>query len=251
MSRALVIAVIFCAAIGRSSAGDNLVSPSGFDSVPGEANNVIPFTWNTARYQQIYGASSLGALSGQAITGIAFRVDERDGFDGDYAGGFTYSSLEIRLSITPRGVDQLSTNLDANPGPNPIVVYNRPYTIPPLEGDLAVNPFDLRIRIETPFTYNGGNLLVDILTPNVDTPLPHLDAVNRFDAVNRTYIDSVGNPRAGQDTLGLITQFEYVPEPTTVALAAFSLLVVGLRRCRSRWSPKCVVETRGRNRGPA
>jgi hypothetical protein len=60
-------------------------------------------------------------MIGQQVTSIAFRVDEEPGFNGNYAGGFTYSTIQIQLSITPLAVDSLTTNLNTNPGPNPIM----------------------------------------------------------------------------------------------------------------------------------
>jgi hypothetical protein len=77
-------------------------------------------------------------------------------------------------------------------------------------------------------------LLVDILTPNVGTPLPLMDAVNQIDGVNRAYIDNVGSPRAGQDSLGLVTQFQFTPEPSTLLLLSVGAIsLLGYRKAKS------------------
>lgn len=220
-----------------SCLGGTLVSPAGYQNNAGAVNNTNPFTRNIPRYQQVFGASDLTNMIGQHVTSIAFRVDENPQFGGNYAGGFTYSTIQIRLSITPLAVDALTTNLNTNPGPNPITVFNGPYVVPPLIGNQPVNPFDLRFSIQAPYMYTGGNLLVDILTPNVTTPLPLMDAVNVIDGVNRAYVDQVGSPRAGGDTLGLVTQFQFVPEPATSVLAMACLAAIV--RCRGARRSRC------------
>jgi len=207
--------------------GDFIASPAGYENVPGEVNNTIPFTWNIPRYQQVFGTSDLTSAIGKQITSISFRVDEDPLYGHSYPGGFAYSSLQIRLSITPRAVDGLTTNLDANVGPSPVTVFDGPYVVPALRYATPVSPFDLRFVFQTPYLYSGGNLLVDFLTPNVNTPLPLMDAVNVVDSVNRAYIDSSGTARAGEDTLGLVARFEFVPEPTGVLLATLACAAIG------------------------
>ncbi len=210
----------------------SLVTPAGYENAPGPSNNSIPFSWSSTRYQQIYGAIDLQQAVGQVLTSIAFRVTDDSGFDGDYAGGFVYTSFSIEVSETPTAVESLSTNLDANHGPNRTTVYSGNYVVPPLEGDQLVNPFDLRFVFQTPFLYSGGNLLVDFKRSDVEAPLPNLDAVVAIDSVNRAYNDTFSNlPRSG-DTLGLITQFGFraVPEPTAALLAALGTIALRRRR---------------------
>jgi hypothetical protein len=213
---------------------ESVVVPKAYENLPGAVNNTIPFTWRTARYQQIYGAVDLGRMVGKRITGIAFRVDEREGFDGDYEGGFVFPELDITLSITPRGVNSLTTNLDSNHGLEKYLVRSGEYLVPPLEGDLEINPFDLRFDFQTHFFYTGGNLLIDFELAKVETPLPLMDAANLNDSVNRAYLDRQDNPRAGNDSLGLITQFLFVPEPTTLTLFLGLTAIPLCTRCRPR-----------------
>ena len=77
----------------------------------------------------------------------------------------------------PGLVDQLSTELYLNPGPNEIVVYDGPYVLPDLSGGAEPLPFELRIPCTTLFHYQGDDLLVDMkFTPTPAAQL-NLDAV--------------------------------------------------------------------------
>jgi hypothetical protein len=210
-----------------------VVVPAGYENAPAPSNNSIPFSWSSTRYQQIYGAADLQDAVGKLLTSVAFRVAEDPGFNGDYAGGFVYTSFSIEVSETPVAVESLSTDLEANHGPNRTTVYSGDYVVPALEGDLTVNPFDLRFVFQTPFLYGGGNLLVDFKRADVEAPLPNLDAVVATDSVKRAYNDPFGNEPRSDDSLGLITQFEFIPEPSA-GLIASSLALLLLNPLRRR-----------------
>ncbi len=234
---ALALAMVVCLYAGESSAG--LVVPNDLASSPGDLQNSAPFSGGdpnssdplTLRYQQVYGAPDLSSWIGREISGIAFRLNEPPGPSGDVVGGFVYDDIEIRLSTTARSVDGLSTNLDTNVGPDVVLVYDGVYVLPNLEGDQPVNPFDMVFTLATPFTYTGGNLLMDVRMPDCDPPGFYMDAAwrggNQTDAVSRAY--ALVGGYVGEDTLGLVTEF--IPDPTT-----FAVLVVGgltlLRRRR-------------------
>lgn len=237
ISLGLLCALAFANAAAALPPTDFLVAPAGYENTPAPSNNSIPFSWSSTRYQQIYDAADLQDAVGQLITSIAFRVAEDDGFDGDYAGGFVYTDFSIDVSETSVAVESIGLNLDANHGPNRMTAYSGNYVVPALEGDLLVNPFDLRFVFQTPFLYSGGNLLVDFKRSDVEARLPNLDAVVAIDSVRRAYHDRHNNVPRSDDTLGLITQFEFrpVPEPAAgVMLFSLSAMLAGLiRRLRA------------------
>ncbi|BBO31992.1 hypothetical protein [Lacipirellula parvula] len=237
-SLGVLSAIAFMNAASALPPTDSLVAPAGYENAPAPSNNSIPFSWSSTRYQQIYGAADLQEAVGQLITSVAFRVAEDDGFDGDFAGGFVYADFSIDVSETPVAVENIGLDLDANHGPNRTTVFSGNYVVPALEGDLLVNPFDLRFVFQTPFLYSGGNLLVDFKRAKAEAPLPNLDAVVALDTVKRAYNDTlgIGAPRS-DDTLGLITQFEFrdVPEPAAgLMLPSLGVMFWGLfRRLRA------------------
>ena len=201
------------------------VVPNGLEESPGDLRNRAPFALfgsrSVPRYQQIYGAPDLTTLLGLDIVGIAFRMDESPGFNGDVAGGFIYDNLEIRLSTSPRSVDGLSVDLDSNVGPDEAVVYDGPFALPDLEGNLPVNPFDLLIVFSNPFRYTGGNLLIDVFVPDDTPPFFYLDAQwlggSPTDQVSRAYILNASDV---VDTLGLVTQFLAISDDGCLASPA-------------------------------
>ena len=167
----LVVGVLLFVVTSAVSFGD-VVAPNELTSAAGNSQNCNPFAPEPDdiinRYQQVYGSSSLGSIAGTQIVGVAFRMTSNAPFNVDIPGGFTYEDMEIRLSTTSRAVDGLLTgpSMDLNVGPDETLVHDGYYVLPALEGDLAVNPFDTVVNFNTPFQYNGGNLLLDIAIKN-------------------------------------------------------------------------------------
>src|SRR5262245_53337337 len=123
-----VLVLVGCLGSG-AAAQVQVVSPNFRATTEGNSGNLYPFSAPTvARYQQVFGAGSLSSIVGRPITAVAFRLDSQH--TTDYTAAYRYATLTIRMSITTRAVDQLSTTLNSNPGPSPVTVYNGPYTVP-------------------------------------------------------------------------------------------------------------------------
>jgi hypothetical protein len=184
----------------------NVVSPNSRTLVEGNAGETIPFAAPTVtRYQQVFGAGSLANMVGKHVTGIAFRLDSSQATD--YAGGFLYTSLNIRMSTTTMPVAGLSAVMDNNVGADVATVFDGAYTLPTLHATTSPRPFDMEITFQQSFLYNGGNLLIDIAGPiGPATGGFELDAEDTpGDAVARCYAVQ-GNPVV-VDSRGLITRF--------------------------------------------
>ena len=118
-----------CATIQASS----FVVPNGNQTVDGDYNNLAPFSNGlfgfgpTERYEQVYAASQFGAPGSTLDIGsIAFRLD---GIDAADFFSDTYPSVEIDLSTTPFGPNQLSSSFASNIGPDDQIVYNGSLTL--------------------------------------------------------------------------------------------------------------------------
>ena len=212
MNRALVI---LGAGLAAAPALAQVVSPNFRANSEGNDANTYPFCAPAlARYQQAFGAGSLAPLLGRPIAAIAFRLDSSH--TEDYTAGYVYPNIHITFSIAPQTIDHLSTDMAANVGPNPEVVFDGPYTVPTLHAGPAPHPFDMVLPLQHPFMYTGGVLLMDInsgIGPTQTSGLTYyLDSENTTgDAICRAY--DVSFDLVYTDTRGLITQFTAGPAP--------------------------------------
>ncbi len=220
-----------------------IVAPNSAATADGNSNNVYPFSpgWfqdaPTNRYQQVYAANQFGSPGSTIDIGaIAFRLDGADG-GGQFTA--TYPSIQIDLSETSLGPDQLSSTFANNIGANDSTVYNGSLTVSP-SGGSNPNPFNFVINLQTPFAYNNaqGNLLLDIrINQPVSTPVPALDAVfTTGDGVSRVWspdTGSVNSVTGNVDTMGLVTEFlptQAAPEPAEFSLCGFGFALLAFAR---------------------
>jgi len=239
----LIIGLIACVMAPRSQAS-SIVAPNANQNVDGDANNVAPFsaglfgTGPSERYQQVYAASQFAAAGSTFDIGaIAFRLDANDapGFESD-----TYPSIQIDLSTTAFGPNQLSSTFSNNIGADDRVAYNGSLTLSGAGGQNP-NPFNLIVNLQTPFLYtpSQGNLLLDIRVNQAGTGfLAALDATNGSDFTSRVRSFNDVNALTGTaDTLGLVTQFstpQGTPEPSALLLCACGMALLGLHRLSRR-----------------
>src|SRR5215831_8521645 len=235
MSRATFCIVLF---LSRSAFG-SIVVPNSLADAEGNSNNCFPFGFcqgnGTMRYQQVYASSQFSApiLIGQFL----FRPDANTGA----AFSAVLPDIQINMSTTSKAPDSLSTTFADNVGVDDSIVYAR--------GALALSSsftgpvvgpktFDILISLTSPFLYNpgAGNLLLDVRNyQQVDT--------TQFDShdvptgvVSRMWSFDVNTATTGEGgtaTLGLVTEFGAVPEPSTVILITAGTIPFWLM-CRSR-----------------
>jgi hypothetical protein len=173
MKRLLILTALLATMAARPSGW--VVVPNELADVEGNAAQLAPFTgpdtpgpggefWDSERYQQVYDASQFATVrpEGEFVTAIDFRVDAPLG----YPSGVLLRSMEVSLSTTARGPDNLSTNFAENVGPDATVVFRRGQYSAALGYTPFESPqgFDMSI-IATPwFFYRplSGNLLLDI-----------------------------------------------------------------------------------------
>jgi len=200
-----------------------VVVPNSARTTEGGTNNsypfnITPFGLPSQRYQQVYAASQFGG--GGLITQIIFRPDA---FAGN-AFTSTLPDIQIDLSNTSAADDGLSTTFANNVGSNDTVVFARgplmlssAFTGPPN----GPKDFDIVITLTTPFFYNPamGNLLLDVRNFGGGSTCSFDAVFTPADGVSRVFSTTNVNATTGNtDTLGLVTGFNIVPEPGTVAL---------------------------------
>jgi len=187
----------------------------------------------TVRYQQVFSRSDFSSMEGGAyLTQIAFNYQFQV---APFPGGAVASNIQVKVSTTQKSVDGLSATFADNIGSDETMVYGiGPVIMPPNDRP----GFDVFIAFTTPFLYNpqAGNLLLEILNfggfGGIGGPIadpPFFDAHDQLgDSVSRLWGDNVNASVGGLDSIGLLTQFTFVPIPEPTPLAILALGIAGL-----------------------
>lgn len=235
----LNIAALATLGLSADAAADEvlLVVPSGLENVEGDE---VAFSDSPpprgSRIQQVQPASDFSGLppGHNTIVSMAWRPD----FTVTSLNTTTLDLFEVRLSTTSAAPGTLSFTFADNTGNDETIVYSRPITLEtdgtggPAGGP---RPFEYLIEFQTPFIYdpNQGNLLIDF---TFFPPFPLNVQPPTIDAQTTSLIQSVINTNASSPKAQfqidevLVTQFAFVPEPSTFILAALGL--VGLTNGR-------------------
>ncbi|MCR5013230.1 MAG: fibronectin type III domain-containing protein, partial [Bacteroidales bacterium] len=106
-------------------------------------NNYVPvYGFNVDHYlkcEMVYPASELSAMNGAEISSMKFYASQEN---------VTWGSTNFQVFMT----EVTSTSISSFSGPG-TVVY---------EGDLSIADNEMLVTFNTPYTYNGGNLLVGV-----------------------------------------------------------------------------------------
>ena len=224
--------------IGPSQLGFALdfVVPSASSNVDGNTYSFGGPAINqpsTLRYQQVYGASELAYLSnfgGGWLFDVVFRGDATNGTQT----APELPSMQLNVSTTQRGPDQLSSVFSDNVGPDDTIVRSGSFSSLLIgghrqgpEGWGYLIGFSKKLFFYNPTT---GNLLLDfrIFQGNTNGSIqPVFDAVNvTNDSVSRVLWGDVNSPTGLVETIGLPTQLFLWPNPKlSVQLRTNSLVI--------------------------
>ncbi len=214
----------------------------------GNSRSSLPFDFTTnsdiyqgpIHYQQVYGASQFTnvAPGGSFLIAIAFRQDCSNRYGG------RNTNIQVRVSTSLRGPDQLSPIFSQNIGSDELLVLSTSSFTYGEDCDLCSmhcpTPRDTidALNFSTPFFYDPsrGNLLIDIQHagfntthgPEVLGPI-FADTQNvAGDGVSRVAaLSSTSSTAEFLDTEGAVTLFEFFPAPRlSVELQGASLEIV-------------------------
>jgi hypothetical protein len=189
-----------------------------------------PFT-EDVHVQSIHSSTVFNALptGGATLTEISFRPDGAVQI-GEQA---MFGRIQISLSVTQVNPLGLSNTFADNVTGTPIVVYDSSWSATVVNEDPPgsdTRPFDFRIPLQTPYDYDpaDGNLLLD----RIFEPLVGITNAGLFDVADDGTTDNQGtwsaplgvdSPVSNGGRFAAVTEFVFVPEPSTLLLAMFGI----------------------------
>lgn len=218
------------------------VAPPAFATTdaPGAMTGPTELTASTILVQ--FSAAQLPFLSpGQQITAVSFRLE-----GNELPVTITYPNYRVQVSQAANSITSMSTSFAANQL-NPVTVYDAPLTFDAASMPTGNSPnaFGPTITFSTPYTYQGGDLVLYFTHPTGSGPdSVTLDAATAVvdDSGYRLLGRSGENAATGTFTARVVvTQFSFLsaavaPEPGTLFLLAMgvALPAAGMALRRSR-----------------
>jgi hypothetical protein len=236
-----LVTVAIAAAIGTHASGEviKIVTPPSLANVEGSsfaAPAAVP-----RRIQFLIPASDFAGLpeSHQRIVGFNFRSDAAQNQPFEW----TSSDSQIWLSTTDKTPQTLTNTFDDNHGADKKLVHDGAFNLPLLGTGPPQGPRDIADgpRLDTPFDYDPsqGNLLLEWMrfdsgnTPRIDNQ-PSTDPGFRV-LLNQTSATAV---TGSFNNVPAVIRFEFVPEPSTLILAALPFMGLFAWRRKSGSLPK-------------
>jgi hypothetical protein len=233
-SKCFVVCSLLASLLMASSANAQLVQVPNLAGF-GNKGEGTPFSSSSTpiRYQQLYAASEFP--HGGTIDKIMFRRDEVLGGTHPPAS----FDLQVAFAHAATTVHSASATFAANIGSDFTVVLDGVVT-KGFSGPLGQSSFDFVFDVANSFTYNPtrGDLLLQMIVreSGADVILDSSFNPEQF-VTTRVFTTDLGNPRGmvgfaptNQRTYGLVTQFQFVPEPSAVAQFVAMLLLLSANR---------------------
>lgn len=168
MNRDLLLPLFAAAALATACHAQTLVTlPTQATNASGDATNAFPWgtpasTWPGLRVLATYGTGSTGLTTPVVITELRWRPDE---IAPPQPGG-TFSTATIRMSTSPVGWQNVTTDFASDHGGDLTTVYSGPVTYTPTGGPTTWTPSSwcVRVQLQTPFVYYPtlGDLVIDV-----------------------------------------------------------------------------------------
>ena len=207
-------------------------------STTGTNGSRLPFAYlGPVRCQQVFAASAFNALpsGGAYLTRIFLRTD-----CGSY-NGWLVTNLQVNLSTTSKGPDELTSLFSENVGDDEMIVFGPRNYIPPGRSDCGTFLHGKEINVERPFFYDPalGNLLMETRHENISWKDEPFDPYNDYtkwvlsaqtvtgDPVSRIAAFSLSTNAAEiVETTGLTVRFQFDPVPSLTNWVTSSEVVI-------------------------
>ncbi len=162
-----VCAALLVASSTAASADTGIVIPGIYLSSDSAGSSNILTTDDEIHYQVMIAGSILGLNIGDQITGLAYRLDATGPSSSWPDSDVTWSRYDVIMAQAATTVPTMS-NIFSENMLNPVQVRSGSMTIP--AGSFAstalspnVNPFYEMIIFDTPYIYQGGDIVIDII----------------------------------------------------------------------------------------
>jgi hypothetical protein len=205
--------------------------------------------------QLFYTSSLLGSLPvGSQITGIAVRVNGPLSTGTYPTTDLSWNNYDVTLAQAATAFSSMGSNVSANML-NPVQVYSDSLTV--LAGTFADvgtpgNPFTKYLTFTTPYTYQGGDLILLVSHDAGSGTGFRVDAEDErgYGTTWKQRISESYDPTTvSGTTIAPIVQLEFtsaIPEPTSLVLTATLATVTGIARYKAERNRRNV---RGQARG--
>lgn len=232
---ASAIVVVWFVGAGATSA--SVVVPNSFESADGNSSFAGPLSRFARTYQLLVDDSQMTGAVGQQITGVTWRLPGSTTSTWP-AADVTYASFDIYLSGSVEPSARSLTLAENVVGPQTqvragsLVIPANSFT----DTNPGPSPFGFVINFDTPYTYTGGNLLLEMRQSAHDGTDRSVDAASTAASTGYGTLFSALWGTGSEATTGIqanavVTQFvTVVPEPGAMALLAH--VAAGLMRRR-------------------
>jgi hypothetical protein len=217
-----------------SSLADTIVVPSEYTSVSASEWDDAPLGATNQHFQQVYSVSLLSELStGDQITGIGFRIISNE----VSLASQTVSDYSIWMGTSALSPGNMSSTFANNRSGDFTSVRSGQLDIAvdQFPGGPGNNPFGY-ILFTTPYTYSGGDLLIEISYSDfplggalVETPGPY-DSMLAQTAFGTGQSSTTADQGLYPEAIVMSFMVTPIPEPTTYALIALGLAGIPLVR---------------------
>lgn len=233
--------LVLSVGLAAAAANAQVVVPNAYATTTASTSGLNTFirdTGNPRTGQLLINANQLGVAVGQQIDGLTFRL--YTGATAAFpAANATWSDYTINIG---QGVafGSQTTTFASNFVGTPTTVRSGPLVINTGSFGLASptpNPFGSLIMFNTPYTYTGGNLLIEVRHSGsniVNSATDFLECALTTDAGYNTNFWSAtatsNTATTGTAANFTVTQLHLVPAPGSLALLGLGGLFAGRRR---------------------
>lgn len=229
-----IVALLFVVVLCSPAVTLGVVVPNDRENTSGTAGFLGPLSSSARTYQLLIDDTQLTSVVGQQLNGITWRLLPSATANFPVADS-TFTNFDIRLSDSVDPVNRSLTFANNVVGPQTLV-RSGSLTIPAgsFPATTAPHPFGFVIQFNTPYTYTGGNLLVELRHTGLVGGSVSVDAISTTTAPYGTGVSAAWTSSytgtSGSQGNAVITLLTVVPEPGAASLALGGAMLALRRR---------------------